>query len=92
MRFFAILDFQHEILAVFLGLVTVLLIYLALRSYRYSRERKDEKGPGEEEFYESIGVRIKNHPVPPFLLFLILGFIIWFFFYVIIFGIKGGPF
>ncbi len=91
MRFFAILDLQHEILAIFLGLVCALLIYLAFRSYRYSQERKD-KGAGEEEFYESIGVSIKNHPVPPFLLFLIIGFIIWFFFYVIIFGIKGGPF
>jgi membrane protein DedA with SNARE-associated domain len=91
MRFFAVLDFQHEILAIFLGLVSALLIYLALRSFRYSQERKDEKGAKEQEFYESIGVRIKNHPVPPFLLFLILGFIIWFFFYVIIFGVKGGP-
>ena len=91
MRFFAVQDFQHEILAIFLGLVCALLIYLAVRSYRYSQERKDAKGAGEEEFYESIGVRIKNHPVPPFLLFLIFGFIIWFFFYVIIFGIKGGP-
>ena len=91
MRFFAILDFQHEILAFFLGLVTALLIYLALQSYRYSQEKKDKKGAGEEEFYESIGVRIKNHPVPPFLLFIILGFIVWFFFYVIIFGVKGGP-
>jgi hypothetical protein len=91
MRFFPVLDFQHEILAIFLGLVSALLIYLALRSFRYSQERKDEKGIHEEEFYESIGVRIKNHTVPPFLLFLILGFIIWFFFYVIIFGVKGGP-
>ena len=91
MRFFAVQDFQHEVLAIFLGLVCALLIYLALRSYRYSQERKDGKGSGEEEFYESIGVRVRNHPVPPFLLFLIFGFIIWFFFYVIIFGIKGGP-
>ena len=91
MRFFSVLDFQHEILAIFLGLVSALLIYLALQSFRYSRRRKDGKGAGEEEFYESIGVRIKNHPVPPFLLFLILGFIIWFLFYVIIFGVKGGP-
>ncbi len=91
MRFFAVLDFQHEILAVFLGLVCALLIYLALRSFRYSQEKKEEKGAGKEEFYESIGVRIKNHPVPPFLLFVILGFMIWFFFYVIIFGLKGGP-
>ncbi|MGA2957839.1 MAG: hypothetical protein ABSF48_19195 [Thermodesulfobacteriota bacterium] len=91
MRFFSVLDFQHEILAIFLGLVSALLIYLALRSFRYSPERKDEKGTEEEEFYESIWVRIQNHPVPPFLLFLILGFIIWFFFYVIIFGVKGGP-
>ncbi len=88
MRFFAVLDFQHEILAIFLGLVSALLIYLALQSFRYSREKKEEK---EEEFFESIGVRIKNHPVPPFLLFLIVGFIVWFFFYVIIFGVKGGP-
>ncbi len=56
------------------------------------RRERTRRGASEEEFYESIGVRIKNHPVPPFLLFLILGFIIWFFFYVIIFGIKGGPF
>ncbi len=92
MRFFAVQDFQHEILAIFLGLVCALLIYLALRSYRYSQERKNDKGAGEEEFYESIVVKIKNHPVPPALLFLILGFIIWFFFYVTIVGIKGGPF
>jgi membrane protein DedA with SNARE-associated domain len=91
MRFFSVLDFQHEILAIFLGLVSALLIYLALRTFRYSQEKKDEKGAREEEFYESIGVRIKNNPVPPFLLFLILGFMIWFFFYVIIFGITGGP-
>ncbi len=88
MRFFAVLDFQHEILAIFLGLVSALLIYLALQSFRYSREKKEKK---EEEFFESIGVRIKNHPVPPFLLLLIFGFIVWFFFYVIIFGVKGGP-
>ena len=92
MRFFAVQDFQHEVLAIFLGLVCALLIYLALRSYRYSQERKDEKGAKEEEFYETIGVRVKNHPIPPFVLFLILGFIIWFFFYVTIVGIKGGPF
>ena len=91
MRFFPVLDFQHEILAIFLGLGSALLIYLALRSFHYSPRRKDEKGTEKEEFYESIGVRIQNHPIPPFLLFLILGFIVWFFFYVIIFGIKGGP-
>lgn len=91
MRFFPVQDFQHEILAIFLGLIAALLIYLALRSYRHSQEKKEGKKAEEEEFYESIGVRIKNNPVPPFLLFLILGFIIWFLFYVIIFGIQGGP-
>ena len=91
MPYFPLVDLQHWMLAIFLGLVAALLIYLALRSFRYSQKRKDEIGAGEEEFYESTGVRVKNHPVPPLLLFVILGFLIWFFFYVVIFGVKGGP-
>ncbi len=89
MRFFSILDYQHEILAVFLGLVTALLIYLAFRSYYFTRKPQEEESDRALEFPDEIhGV---NHPVPPFLLFLILGFVVWFLIYVIFFGIRGGP-
>ena len=92
MRFFPILDFQYEILAVFLGLVSALLIYLALRSGLYSREKKDVKGNGEDEYFESIGVGIKNHPVPPFLIFLFVGYVVFLFLYVFFIGVQGRPF
>ncbi len=89
MRFFAVLDYQHEILAVFLGVVVAVLIYLAFRSYYFTRQREDEESQRDFEYPDEIhGV---NHPVPPFLLFLIFGFIVWFLIYVIFFGIRGGP-
>ncbi len=89
MRFFAVLDYQHEILAVFLGVVVAVLIYLAFRSYYFTRQREDEESHRVLEYPDEIhGV---NHAVPPFLLFLIFGFIVWFLIYVIFFGIRGGP-
>ncbi len=89
MRFFSILDYQHEILAVFLGLVAALLIYLAFRTYYFTRKQQEEDSDRALEYPDEIhGV---NHPVPPFLLFLILGFVVWFLIYVIFFGIRGGP-
>ncbi len=88
MRFFAILDYQHEILAVFLGVVTALLIYLAFRSHYFTREREEEESHRDLEYPDEI--HGKSHPVPPFLLFVIFGFIVWFFIYVIFFGVRGG--
>lgn len=89
MRFFWVLDYQHEVLAVFLGIVTAVLIYLGFRSYSFTKERADERS--EEKFDYPDKIHGVNHPVPPFLLFIILGFVVWFFFYIIIFGFRGGP-
>ena len=86
MRFFDVLDFQYLILAIFLALVAVVLIYLGFQSYSFSRRREEE----EEEFPG--GIRVQNHSIPPFLIFVVIGFVIWAIVYVILYGLWGEPF
>lgn len=89
MRFFWVLDYQHELLGAILGLVSALLVYLIFRSYYFTKERGDELM--EQKFDYPDEIHGLNHPAPPHLIFVILGFIIWFVFYVIVFGIYGNP-
>jgi uncharacterized membrane protein len=65
MRIFTLLDFHHLVLALFLGFITALSIYLGFRHH--------------------------SRPVPAVLVFIYIGFAIWAVFYVILFGIFGGP-
>ena len=88
MRFFDVLDFQYLILAIFLALVAVVLIYLGFQSYSFSRRKEEEEG--EEEFPG--GIRVQNHSLPPFLIFVVIGFVIWAIVYVILYGLRGDPF
>ncbi len=90
MRFFDVLDFQYLILTVFLGIVSLLLIYLSLRSYSFSWKERPKSGEDEHEYPG--GLRIGTHPIPPLLLFVFIGFGVWLFIYVIFYGILGGPF
>jgi hypothetical protein len=91
-RLFTLIDFQHLLLGFFLGLAAALVIYLAFR-YTGKRQLEEKTGEGVEaspsEYPE--GFRIEDNPVPPVLILVFLGFIVWFIFYVIIFGIHGGP-
>ena len=90
MRFFFLEDYQHWLLAVFLGLVLAILIYLAFRSYGYARARAG--GRAEEAHVYPDGLKGKNSSTPPFIIFLYFGFVVWAIFYVIYIGIRGGPF
>ena len=92
MRFFYVLDFQYLILALFLGIVSVFLIYLGFMSYRFSQKRKEEGETAEERYEYPGGLRIQNHPIPPFLIFICLGFALWAIAYVILIGLRGEPF
>jgi hypothetical protein len=87
MRFFFLQDYQHWLMAVFLGIVLAILVYLGFTAYSDSRARADEKA--EKEFMYPDGIRGKNLPTPVFILFLYLGFIIWAILYVIFIGMKG---
>jgi amino acid transporter len=91
MRFFDLRDFQFWILAVFLGLISAVAVYLAFLSYRFSMGRKGGRPAEEEEEYPG-GIKSAGNPVPPFLIFIIAGVLIWAIFYVFFLGIKGGPF
>jgi hypothetical protein len=90
MRFFDVLDFQYLILTVFLGAAVLLIIYLGFRSYSYSW--KEGPKTAEEEHEYPGGLKIGTHPIPPLLIFLFIGFVVWFFIYVIFYGLRGGPF
>jgi len=86
LRFFSLLDFRYYVLAIFLGLITALVLYLSFR--RTSEEGEDERSD-LIEFPE--GLSSAKHSIPSILLFVYLGFVIWAIIYVIFFGILGKP-
>ena len=93
MRFFPLLDFQHWVLAFFLGLTAVILVYLAFGSY--ARRRPDGKHGVEEP--RTVGEAEGDHgdeenPVPPFLKVVYAGVAAAALGYMIFVGIGGGAF
>ena len=93
MRFFPLLDFQHWVLAFFLGLTAVILVYLAFGSYQ--RRRADGKQTLEEP--QSAGEVAGDHgdehnPIPPFLKVVYAGIVVAALGYMIVVGIRGGAF
>jgi hypothetical protein len=83
MRYFTLLDFQHMVLAFFIGLIAVILVSVAWWKY----PRPDEEEPLESLHAGSAG---KSHPMPPLLIFIIAGALLWALAYVFIAGIMGG--
>lgn len=90
MRFFFLQDYQDWLLSVFLGLVLAILIYLAFRGYGYSKARAGVRTEEERDYPD--GLKERNLPAPPLIIFLGLAFVVWAVFYVIYIGIKGGPY
>jgi hypothetical protein len=91
MRFFDILDYQHLALGVFLGLATAVIMYLAFRTMRFTRER-ESSDVADQNFEYPDGLRGKNHSVPPVLIFLYAGFVVWLILYVLYIGLfRGEP-
>ena len=84
MRLFSLLDFQYFVLAFFLGLISVSLIYLAFRGV----QREMEEPRVETEYPE--GIKVTRHPTPSLLIFVYVGFVVWAFVYTIFIGIFGG--
>jgi hypothetical protein len=89
MRLFTLIDLQHLILAVFLGLAAAIVVYLAFRN-----------GPGrlpagrEDRLYgdDPVGHGGDHRSIPVVLLLVYLGFAVWFVFYVVFFALRGSPF
>lgn len=88
MRFFPLLDFQYMMLAFFLGVIGVLLVYVAWAGYSYRSSK--EKEPIEESEIER-SHEVTKETVPPFLILVYVGVTIWVLAYAFMVGIFGGP-
>ena len=90
MRFFPLQDYQDWLLGLFLGIVLAILIYLAFRGIAGPTGRATD-GQGKEAAPYPNAAEGGRHPLPPLIVFLILGFAVWIVFYVIYVGVVGGP-
>ncbi len=87
MRFFYLEDYQHWLMAVFLGLVLAILVYLGFTAYSDSWARAEQKAKPEHLYPD--GIKGRNSLTPTFILFIYLGFLIWAILYVLFVGTKG---
>jgi hypothetical protein len=93
MQYFPLLDFQHMVLAFFLGMGFVILLYIALSSYKRTREGMSEEELGRLERGELAEAHDpEGNRIAPVLIFIYLGVILWSVSYFIVVGIKGGAF
>ena len=93
MRFFPLLDFQHWVLAFFLGLTALILVYLAFGSYQRQRAAGKKSLAEPQSMGEVAGDQGDEHnPVPPFLKVVYAGIVIAALGYMIVVGIRGGAF
>lgn len=87
MRYFTIIDFQDMVLALFLGLGVLILIYLSWSGY--SRE-KDEKELDRGDDSELIS-RHGHNPASPALIVIYVGVFLMALIYFVFHGVLGGP-
>ncbi len=93
MQFFPLVDFQDWVLAIFMGLISLVLVYLAFGSHTRTRARiptKEAEGDGEPDLL--LGHGEEKNPVAPLLIFIYVGVIVFALGYLIVIGLKGGAF
>lgn len=89
MQYFPLVDLQSWILAIFLGLVSLILVYLAFGSHtRRGKEIEGERAARDILF----GQDPEKNPVAPILIFIYVGVIVFAVAYLILIGLHGGPF
>ena len=86
MRYFTLLDFQHWALALCLGLLAVILIYIAWRTYPAPAPQDEELDDARVHTSHSRG----PHPFPPILIFIYVGALLWALGYAVVRGLWGG--
>ena len=86
MRSFPMIDVHYVVLALFMGLGALLVLWIAFRGYHEAHE--DEKA--DLEAYPD-GIRTGKGPIPALLLLVYVGFLIWALGYVLKVGVAGPP-
>jgi hypothetical protein len=89
MQYFPLVDLQQWMLAIFLGLVSVILIYLAFGSHA-SREKAVESERAERDIL--FGEETEKNYIAPILIFVYAGAVVFAVAYLILIGLQGGPF
>lgn len=87
MRFFPMLDLQYVVLALFMGLGALLVLWISFRGY-YGRHEEQEQ---DLEKYPD-GIRAGRGPIPALLLLIYMGFFVWALGYALMVGLAGSPF
>ena len=88
MRFFALLNFQHIILYVLPTLVFIVIFGFALAHSHLSGKDSEERKKRALHIFPE-GIEERNAPFPIALALIIIGTIIWGFFYILLTGIMG---
>lgn len=93
MRFFSLVDFQYEAMAVLLGLVAAILIFMAWGSYpRYHRPTSEGELKHLKGHEMDSGHSAEKNPIAPFLIFIYIGISLWTVAYMVYTGLYGTNF
>jgi hypothetical protein len=90
MRYFVWVDFQFEMLAIFLGLVALILVYLAWAGYpQRRREMTPEQIPERSGHELKTGHDMEKNPIAPFLVLIYIIIPIWSLLYFVYYWATG---
>ena len=93
MQSFPLVDFQHWALAIFIGFIALLLVYVAFGSHASRKAKELEEEPAEEREQNFLfSQEGEKNPVAPLLIFIYVGVIVFAIAYLIVIGIKGSAF
>jgi hypothetical protein len=93
MRFFVWLDFQYEMIALFLGGISLIMVYAAWAGYRRRRTAGTEQELEETGHPEpGSGHHTEKNPIGPFLICTYLLIAVWAFSYLIFVWANGSRF
>lgn len=87
MRFFEILNMQHVMAFTFSALIFLFLFGAGLAYYHF-RSGKKKKGREEDLEYFADGIAKGKEPFPLIIILIIVGTILWAFFYILIYGLS----
>ncbi len=88
MRFYDLLTFEHLMLFIFPTLIFIIVFALALKySYFKTDNAEDRKRTILNKYPE--GIEDKNAPFPLAMTLIIVGTVLWAFFYILMHGLLG---
>ena len=90
MRFFVWVDFQYEMIALFLGAISLIMVYAAWAGYR--RRHIGLRTGTENRGQPESGHHTDKNPIGPFLIYTYLLIAAWAFSYLIFVWANGSRF